>query len=74
MADAGDLKSLAGNGVRVRVPPWLFCVAHTLAVDCKTLQFTAFLFVASFICKLVPAGAVAHFAAQILLLWFDSIL
>jgi hypothetical protein len=24
---------------------------HTLAVDCKTLQFTAFLFVGSIICE-----------------------
>ena len=26
MVDTGDLKSLASNGVRVQVPPWVFCL------------------------------------------------
>ena len=47
MADAGDLKSLAGNGVRVRVPPWLSffgerergrCLFFFLAPACIVMQ------------------------------------
>ena len=28
MVDTGDLKSLASNGVRVQVPPWVLCWAR----------------------------------------------
>ena len=66
MADAGDLKSLAGYGVRVRVPPWLPWGSQGMAVDCTTLQFTAFLFVDSFICKPFPV-CTAHRSAQLFL-------